>query len=78
MTKFDSNEEAVNLLNNVKGSIENKIRASFNLGYCQGYEEGNRNAVQELERVLMNMTEHKADQNERGESDDRANRNGIE
>ena len=64
MTKFDSSEEAVNLLNNVKGSIENKIRASFNIGYCKGYEDGNRNAIQELERALMNMTELKAEQTE--------------
>lgn len=36
MTKFDDCGEAVNLLNNVKGSIENKIRTAYNLGYKQG------------------------------------------
>lgn len=65
MTKFDNNKEAVNLLNNVKGSVENKIRASFNLGYWQGYKEGSFYAVEELKKTFMHMLD-----TERGESDE--------
>lgn len=54
---FDKNKEAVNLLENIKGSIENKVRTSFNLGYWQGWRDGQREAVQLLERTLMDMTE---------------------
>lgn len=40
MTKLDNNEQAVNLLHNVKGSIENKIRTAYNLGYQDGLKVG--------------------------------------
>ena len=48
MTKFDDCNEAVNLLNNVKGSIENKIRTVYNLGYKQGLEDGKIEAVRNV------------------------------
>lgn len=37
---IESNAEAERLLNNVKGTIENKIRAAYNLGYQQGKSDG--------------------------------------
>ena len=48
MTRFDDCEEAVNLLNNVKGSIENKKRTAYNLGYKQGLEDGKVEAVRSV------------------------------
>ena len=48
MTKFDDCGEAVNLLNNVKGSIENKIRTAYNLGYKQGLEDGKIETVRSV------------------------------
>ena len=48
MTKFDDVSEAMNLLNNVKGSIENKIRTAYNLGYKQGFEDGKIEAVRSV------------------------------
>lgn len=55
--KIDGDEEAMNLLNNLKGSIENKIRAVYNLGYQRGYKVGRNDSAQFLERALMDMTE---------------------
>ena len=48
MTKLDDCGEAVNLLNNVKGSIENKIRTAYNLGYKQGLEDGKVETVRSI------------------------------
>lgn len=62
--KIDGDEEAMNLLNNMKGSIENKIRAVYNLGYQRGYKVGRNDSVQFLERALMDMTEYRAEQTE--------------
>ena len=59
--KLDDDKEAVNIINNAVGSLNNKARAIFNRGYMCGYEDGKREAVQMLERTLMDMT---ADQTE--------------
>ena len=57
MTKFDDCEEAVNLLNNIKGSIENKIRTAYNLGYKQGLEDGKIEAVRKIYTWVFNEDE---------------------
>ena len=54
--KLDDDKEAVNIINNAVGSLNNKARAIFNRGYMCGYEDGKREAVQMLERTLMDMT----------------------
>ena len=57
MTKFDDCEEAVNVLNNIKGSIENKIRTAYNLGYKQGLEDGKIEAVRSVYTWVFKETE---------------------
>ena len=56
MRGLDNNEEAKNLVENFKGSTENRMRSLYNLGYWQGFNDGQREAVQMLERALMDMT----------------------
>ena len=56
MTKFDDVNEAVNLLDNLKGSIENKIRTAFNLGYKQGVEDGKIEAIRSMYTWVFNET----------------------
>lgn len=56
MRGLDNNEEAKNLVKNFKGSTENRMRSLYNLGYWQGFNDGQREAVQMLERTLMDMT----------------------
>lgn len=57
--KLDDDKEAVNVINNAVGSLNNKARAIFNRGYTCGYEDGKREVIQMLERTLMDMTEAK-------------------
>lgn len=64
MTKFDDCGEAVNLLNNVKGSIENKIRTAYNLGYKDGLTDGKIEAVQSVYSWLFE-NDRKTKQTER-------------
>ena len=63
--KLDDDKEARETLKNGLGAYGNRMRAVFNRGYIKGFEDGKREAVQMLERALMDMTE----QTERGESD---------
>ena len=47
-TKFNTNKEAIDLLDNLKGSIENKVRAAYNLGYKDGLTDGKIEAIQSI------------------------------
>ena len=59
--KLDENQEAINLLNNTKGSIENRMRSLYNLGYWQGFNDGQREAVRMLEQTLLDMADRKTE-----------------
>lgn len=41
-----NNEEAVKVLKNLKGSMDNRIHQIYNLGYKQGYEDGKQKAIE--------------------------------
>ena len=47
-SKFNTNKEATDLLDNLKGSIENKIRTAYNLGYKDGLTDGKIEAIQSV------------------------------
>ena len=51
--KLDENQEAVNLLNNTKGSIENRMRTAYNLGYKDGLRVGINQTTQKLMDRLL-------------------------
>jgi hypothetical protein len=54
--KFNTNKEAIDLLDNLKGSIENKIRTAYNLGYKDGFKEGaSKTAKKMLDRLLEDI-----------------------
>ena len=61
MRGLDNNEEAKNLVDNFKGSTENRMRSLYNLGYWQGFNDGQREAVRMLEQTLMDMTEREGE-----------------
>lgn len=50
---IESNEEAMKLLDNVKGSIENKIRAAYNLGYKQGKEDDYGEVIYPIDEYMF-------------------------
>lgn len=43
-----NNNQAVNVLNTLKGSLDNRIHEIYNLGYKQGYEDGHYDCIQKL------------------------------
>ena len=54
--KFNTNKEAIDLLDNLKGSIENKIRTAYNLGYKDGFKEGASKTTKKiLDRLLEDI-----------------------
>lgn len=48
MKGFDNNPAAVNILNNLNNSLDNRIREVYNLGYRQGFTDGTDAAIKEL------------------------------
>lgn len=53
-SKFNTNKEATDLLDNLKGSIENKIRTAYNPGYKDGFKEG---ASKTTNKILSRLLE---------------------
>ena len=51
-TRFDENEEMVNMLNNFKGSLENKIRQAYNSGFTDGFVAGANEAIEDMKHAL--------------------------
>lgn len=41
-----NNDQAVNVLNNLKGSLDNRIHEIYNLGYQKGYKDGKQKAIE--------------------------------
>ena len=59
--KFNSNKEAIDLLDNLKGSIENKVRTAYNLGYKDGLVDGKIEAIRSVHSWLFE-NDHKDEQ----------------
>lgn len=49
-----NNDQAVNVLNNLKGSLDNRIHEIYNLAYQKGYKDG-YNAKQD--EIIQTLTE---------------------
>lgn len=50
MRGISKNEQALNTLENLLGSINNRIREIYNQGYQQGFEDG-------VDHVVVNFTD---------------------
>lgn len=59
---IDCNKKACETLKAIHESIDNKIRAIYNLGYKVGYEDGLKEAVN---RILKKVIEEKETEIER-------------
>lgn len=53
MKGIDNNAEALNIINSMLGSQENRIRSIYNLGYKQGYEDGLDEAVAKIKEKIF-------------------------
>ena len=51
---IEANEEAMNMLKNTLGSIENRFREAYNKGYKDGLDEGKRQRTKEMSEFLIN------------------------
>lgn len=53
MKGLSNNEDAVKVLHNLKDSLSNRICEIYNMGYKEGFADGQRDAMQRLmDRVL--------------------------
>ena len=56
---IESNEEAMNMMQNLLGSVENRMREAYNKGYKDGFIAGANEAIldvkAQLERNVHNM-----------------------
>lgn len=64
MRGISKNEQAFNTLENLLGSIENRIREIYNQGYQQGFEDG-------VDYVVVNFTDKVKDTLLKGVEDDK-------
>lgn len=48
-----NNEEAVNVLENLIGTEENRIHQIYNLGYKEGYKDGHYDCIQSLTEQIL-------------------------
>ena len=48
-----NNEQAVNVLNNLKGSLDNRIHQIYNLGYKEGYKDGQDDFLRKLTDEIL-------------------------
>ena len=50
--RIDDNKEAAACLNNMIGSINNRVRQIYNAGYKRGYEDGRKETIDEIVSTL--------------------------
>lgn len=63
MRGISKNEQALNTLENLLGSLENRIREIYNQGYQQGFEDG-------VDHVVVNFTDKVKDVLLKGEENE--------
>lgn len=59
-----NNDQAVNVLNNLKCSLDNRIHEIYNLGYQKGYKDGYNTKQDEIIQTLTEqiLAERRADE----------------
>ena len=57
MKGFDNNEMSVRTLENLKGSLDNRIHEIYNQGYREGYKDGVQDTMQKIADSILNEVE---------------------
>lgn len=53
MKRIDNNAQALNTLNNLISSLDNKVKAIYNLGYREGYKDATEEVLQSIKEHLL-------------------------
>ena len=53
MSKFDDNQECVNMLYNIQGSLANRFREAYNKGYKDGLRDGASQATAKIVSKIL-------------------------
>lgn len=59
MKGLENNKVSVSTLENLKGSLDNRIREIYNQGYREGYKDGTQSAMQKIADSILNDVEMK-------------------
>lgn len=54
MKRLDNNAQALNALNNIISSLDNKVKAIYNMGYREGYKDGTEEALEKIKEQIVN------------------------
>lgn len=54
---IESNKEAMSMLKNTLGSLENRMREAYNKGYKDGVKDGINQAMQKVADAILNEAE---------------------
>ena len=57
MKGFDNNEMSVRTLENLKGSLDNRIHEIYNQGYREGYKDGVQDTMQKMVDSILSEVE---------------------
>ena len=53
MKGLSNNEDAVKVLHNLKDSLSNRICEIYNMGYREGFADGERDAMKRLTDIVL-------------------------
>lgn len=53
MKRLDNNDQALNALNNLISSLDNKVKAIYNMGYREGYKDATEEVLQSIKEDLL-------------------------
>lgn len=53
MKRIDNNAQALNTLNNLISSLDNKVKAIYNMGYREGYKDGTEVALDKIKEQII-------------------------
>ena len=53
MKRFDENEECLNILHNLEGALENRLREVYNKAYKQGLKDGANEVIAKLTSKIL-------------------------
>lgn len=57
MKGLDNNEQSVQTLNNLKGSLDNRLHEIYNQGYREGYKDGVSDAMKKIADTILSEVE---------------------
>ena len=57
MKGMSNNEQALNTLENLKGSIDNRVHEIYNQGYNKGFKDGVSEAMQKIADSILSEVE---------------------